>query len=145
MLPGGYVAREHVHPHQEERFRVLEGSLVALVNGEERVVTAGETVVVPPGTPHQLFNRGNVEMRSISEVRPAGKLPLLFPQMAGVGGKPSFLQMMLFLQEYDSYPAKPPPALMRPLSFLLAPTARLAGYRSFYAEYARRSAAVQGR
>jgi mannose-6-phosphate isomerase-like protein (cupin superfamily) len=139
ILPGGHVAREHVHPNQEERFRVLDGSLVAVVDGEERIVSAGETVVVPPGTPHQLFNRGEVEVRLLSEVRPAGKLSLFFRQMAGVGGKPSFLQMTLFLQEYESYPAKPPPALLRPLSFLLAPTARLFGYKSFYPEYAKPS------
>jgi hypothetical protein len=58
--------------------------------------------------------------------------------MAGLGGKPSFLQMMLFVREYDVYPASPPPAVVRVLSFLLAPTARLVGYRSFYPEYAER-------
>ncbi len=139
IAPGGFVAREHVHPHQEERFQLLEGSLTVRVNGEERLVSAGETVVIPAGTPHQLFNRGDVEVRSISEVHPAGRLSLFFRQMAGVGGKPSFLQLMLFLQEYEVYPATPPPALLRPLSFLLAPTARLFGYRSFYPEYAKSS------
>ena len=36
------------------------------------VVSAGETLVVPPGTPHQPFNRGDVEMRSIARITPAG-------------------------------------------------------------------------
>lgn len=138
LLPGGHAAREHIHPRQEERFHVLSGTLTVMVNGEEKVVSAGQTLVVPPGTRHQPFNRSNVEMRSLAEIRPAGKLGLFFGQMAGVGPKPGFLQMMLFVRAYDVYPASPPPALMRVLSFLLAPTARLVGYRSFYPEYAER-------
>ena len=54
---------------------------------------------------------------------------------------------MLFMPAYDVYPVSPPPAVVRVLSFLLAPTARLVGYRSFYPEYAQRflgPAAQQG-
>lgn len=138
LLPGGHAPREHIHPHQEESFHVLSGSLTAMVNGKEKVASAGETIVIPPGTPHQPFNRGSVEMRSLAEIRPAGKLGLFFGQVIGVGPKPSFLQMMLFVRAYDVYPANPPPALTRVLSFLLAPTARLVGYKSFYPEYAER-------
>jgi mannose-6-phosphate isomerase-like protein (cupin superfamily) len=147
LVPGGHAARAHIHPHQEERFEVLSGSLTALVGDEERVISAGETLIVPAGTPHQPFNRGDVEMRSIARITPAGKLGLFFGQLSGFGFKPSFLQMMLFVQAYDVYPATPPPAVVRAMSFLLAPTARLLGYRSFYPEYAKRflgSAAQQG-
>jgi mannose-6-phosphate isomerase-like protein (cupin superfamily) len=147
VAPGGYAARAHIHPHQEERFEVLSGSLTALVGEKEKVVSAGETLVVPPGTPHQPFNRGGVEMRSIARVTPPGKLGLFFGQMSGLDFKPTFLQMMLFVQEYEVYPVSPPPAVVRVMSFLLAPTARLVGYRSFYPEYAERflrSAAQQG-
>jgi hypothetical protein len=86
-------------------------------------------------------------MRSIAESPLPGKLRLFFGQMSGLDFKPTFLQMMLFVQEYEVYPVSPPPALVRAISFLLAPTARLVGYRSFYPEYARRflsSAAQQG-
>jgi mannose-6-phosphate isomerase-like protein (cupin superfamily) len=138
LIPGGHAARAPIHPNQEERFHVLAGTLTVMVNGEEQVVSAGETVVVPPGTPHQPFNRGTVEMRSVGEIRPAGKLGLFFGQMRGLDYKPSFLQMLLFVQEYDLYPTSPPPAVVQALSFLLAPTARRVGYRSFYPEYAER-------
>lgn len=138
LAPGGHAARAHIHPHQEERFEVLSGSLTALVGEKEEVVSTGETLVVPPGTPHQPFNRGDVEMRSIARVTPPGKLLLFFGQMSGIDFKPSFLQMMLFVQEYEVYPVSPPPAVVRVMSFLLAPTARLVGYRSFYPEYAER-------
>jgi mannose-6-phosphate isomerase-like protein (cupin superfamily) len=147
LLPGGMTSRGrlHVHPRMEERFQVLSGSAVAIIDGEEKVVSAGETVVVPPGTPHRLFNPGSVEMRSLVEVRPAGKGALLFGQLAGVGFRPSFLQVMLYVKAYDMYPADPPPPVLRALSFLLAPTARLAGYRSFDAEAAKRFLRVSER
>ena len=147
VAPGGNAARAHIHPHQEERFEVLSGSLTALVGEKEKVVLAGETLVVPPGTPHQPFNRGDVEMRSIARITPPGKLGLFFGQMSGLDFKPTFLQMMLFVQEYEVYPVNPPPAVVRVMSFLLAPTARLVGYRSFYPECAERflhPAAQQG-
>lgn len=138
IAPGGYVAVPHIHPHQEERFEVVSGSLTALVGDEESVIAAGETLVVPPGTPHQPFNRGEVEMRSIARITPPGNGDVFFGQLSGLDYKPSFLQMMLFVQAYDAYPASPPPAVVGTLSFLLAPTARLVGYRSFYPEYAER-------
>ena len=137
LAPGGHAPRAHIHPHQEERFEVLSGSLTALVGDEERVISPGETLVVPPGTPHQPFNRGDVPMRSVARVTPAGKLGLFFGQLSGIE-RLTFLQMMLFVQEYDVYPVSPPPAAMRVISCILAPTARLLGYRSFYPEYAKR-------
>jgi len=147
IAPGGYVAVAHIHPHVEERFDVVSGSLTVLVGDEEKVISAGETLVVPPGTPHQPFNRGDVEMRSIARITPPGKGDIFFGQLSGLDYKPAFLQMMLFVQAYDAFPASPPPAVVRVMSFLLAPTARLVGYRSFYPDYAERflrSAAQHG-
>ena len=138
IAPGGHAAIPHIHPHVEERFEVVSGSLTALVGDEEKVISAGEILVVPPGTPHQPFNRGDVEMRSIARITPPGNGDIFFGQLRGLDYKPSFLQMMLFVQAYDAYPASPPPAVVRVMSFLLAPTARLLGYRSFYPEYAER-------
>jgi mannose-6-phosphate isomerase-like protein (cupin superfamily) len=52
VRPGGFVAAEHVHPNQEERFEILEGIVRLRVGGSEREVRAGERAVVPAGTPH---------------------------------------------------------------------------------------------
>jgi mannose-6-phosphate isomerase-like protein (cupin superfamily) len=138
VAPGGRPARAHIHPHQEERFEVQSGSLIFLAGDEERAVSAGQSLVVPPGTPHQFFNRTDVDAGFIGRLTPSGKLGLFFGQMSGLDFSPGFLQMMLFVQAYEVYPASPPPAVMRAISFLLAPTARLVGYRSFYPEYAER-------
>jgi quercetin dioxygenase-like cupin family protein len=42
----------HVHATEDEAFHVLEGELVALVDGALRRVGAGETVLLPKHVPH---------------------------------------------------------------------------------------------
>ena len=44
--PRGFVAAEHVHVRQEERFEVLAGALRLRVDGKERTVRAGEGAAV---------------------------------------------------------------------------------------------------
>lgn len=52
----GKRAAAHAHPEMEERYDVLAGVAAFRVGGVERVVEAGETVVVAPGTPHLAWN-----------------------------------------------------------------------------------------
>jgi quercetin dioxygenase-like cupin family protein len=42
----------HVHHTEDECFHLIEGELVALVDGDTRRVRAGETVLLPKGVPH---------------------------------------------------------------------------------------------
>jgi quercetin dioxygenase-like cupin family protein len=65
----GALPPEHLHPRQVERFEVLEGSVRAVVAGEERTYAAGETFEVPAGTPHQMTADEPARVRW--EVRPA--------------------------------------------------------------------------
>jgi Cupin domain len=44
--------REHLHPSQTEAFEVVSGSYTLVVEGEERVLQAGDTAEVPPGAAH---------------------------------------------------------------------------------------------
>lgn len=48
---GGFV-REHVHPLQEETFTGVEGTFVLEIDGQTRTIGPGESVVIPPRTPH---------------------------------------------------------------------------------------------
>src|SRR5271155_374317 len=59
--PGGAIT-EHVHPHQEERFTILEGEAHFTLDGDDRVVGPGETLVVPVGVRHSESNQGSVEI-----------------------------------------------------------------------------------
>ena len=73
----------HLHPKQDERFEVLEGTMRAVVDGEERVYTAGEAFEVPAGTPHQMAAEGPTRTRW--EVRPALRTAEFFERLYGDG------------------------------------------------------------
>jgi len=68
--PGGEVT-DHVHPAQEERFSIRAGEAHFLVDGVERVVAAGESIVVPVGARHSESNHGSVAVEGVVELRPA--------------------------------------------------------------------------
>jgi mannose-6-phosphate isomerase-like protein (cupin superfamily) len=52
----GRRAAAHVHPAMEERYEILAGAAAFRIAGVERRAGAGETVVVPRGTPHLAWN-----------------------------------------------------------------------------------------
>jgi mannose-6-phosphate isomerase-like protein (cupin superfamily) len=79
----GGMPPEHLHPSQVERFEVLEGSMHAIVGGEERVYEVGESFEVPAGTPHQMAAQGPTRTRW--EVRPPMRTAEFFERLFGDG------------------------------------------------------------
>jgi quercetin dioxygenase-like cupin family protein len=73
----------HLHPNQAEHFEVLEGTIRAIVDGEERVYEAGESFHVPVGTQHQMAAEGPTRTRW--EVRPALRTAEFFERLYGEG------------------------------------------------------------
>ena len=62
--PPGSGPRLHSHPY-EEIIITQEGEATFRLGDEERVVRAGEIVVVPPGQPHAFTNTGSSQLRQI--------------------------------------------------------------------------------
>lgn len=56
--PGGETA-EHYHPQAEELYYFVAGEGRLRLHTDEATVTAGDCVVIPPGTPHKLWNTGD--------------------------------------------------------------------------------------
>jgi quercetin dioxygenase-like cupin family protein len=81
--PGGAIT-EHVHPYQEERFIIVAGEAHFTLDGEERVVGAGETLVVPVGARHAEANRGQAGIEGIVELRPALRSREMHEAFAGL-------------------------------------------------------------
>lgn len=54
--PGRPIAGLHLHRSDDEAWIVLEGRLGFSFAGEEREVTAGESLLAPRGTPHSYWN-----------------------------------------------------------------------------------------
>ncbi len=69
--PGSPPPPVHLHPEQDEHFEVLSGTIAALVDGEERAFSGGESFSIPRGTPHTMFSSGDVEARVIWRTEPA--------------------------------------------------------------------------
>jgi len=55
----------HTHAYHE-LFIVQEGTVTFTAGDEERVVHAGEIVIVPPDTPHRFENTGEGPLRQLS-------------------------------------------------------------------------------
>ena len=57
-VPSGAETVEHYHRTTEEVYLVLDGAGRMRLGDEEADVRAGDTVVIPPGTRHKLWNDG---------------------------------------------------------------------------------------
>jgi mannose-6-phosphate isomerase-like protein (cupin superfamily) len=137
---------EHFHENFTETFTVRSGTLSILVNGEKRTLRAGETFSVPPMTKHKPFNETNEPV--VVESNDERTLPIEFgyhlSQLYGFMDQypsgPTLPQMMLQLSVYgteaDSYIADGPSLnTQKAMRVMMAPTARLLGYRNYYEEY----------
>jgi quercetin dioxygenase-like cupin family protein len=70
-LPGGRAPVAHLHPEQDETFEILDGTLTARIDGEERTFAAGDAFEVPRGTVHQMWNATEQPVRAIWRTSPA--------------------------------------------------------------------------
>ncbi len=56
IAPGKNGPDPHIHPLQTETFHVTGGQMKAVVNGEEKELQTGETIVIEPGQVHSFSN-----------------------------------------------------------------------------------------
>lgn len=70
----GAVVPEHSHHHEQAGF-VYEGELTFEVGGEELVVGAGESYVIPGDEPHGAVNRGDDPVYGIDVFSPPRENP----------------------------------------------------------------------
>ncbi len=138
--PGGFAGALHVHPCQEERFVVTQGTAGFTIGGEQVRVGPGKEIVIPAGRAHTFWNAGSEEMRVIFAFRPALASTARFYEfyfgLAQAGhakkdGLPSLWQIALQAAEFADHVrlARPPWCLQRIIFALLRPIAHLLGYR----------------
>jgi mannose-6-phosphate isomerase-like protein (cupin superfamily) len=142
VKPGGFVAAAHVHPHQEERFEILGGSVGFRLGREELVAGPGERLTVPAGTPHRFWNAGEEEARFACEVRPALQFEQLIETMFALAaegktnrkGMPNPLRLAVIANAtFDTVRLPFPPAWVQRMGLAIgAPIGRLLGYEPVY-------------
>ncbi len=142
LTPDGHVPGAHVHPEQEERFHVLEGTMKFRLGLRTIVAEAGETVVVPAGRVHRFANGGDDVAKCRVEVLPALDMEQLLEttvELALEGnvtrkGMPKPLHLALFVRRFAREVKAPfPPAWM--VRVLMAPLAALARSRGHAERY----------
>ena len=70
VLPGGATA-EHYHRETEEIYFFTHGAGRMRLGDDEGDVRPGDTVVIPPGTRHKLWNDGDEPLRLLCCCAPA--------------------------------------------------------------------------
>jgi mannose-6-phosphate isomerase-like protein (cupin superfamily) len=133
---------EHTHPYQQSGAEVISGSMRFRVGGEERSLEAGESITIPANTPHFFWNDGDEEAHFIGWFRPALKIERFFEAFFGLAqdgklnekGLPSMLQLAVMVPHFgdEIRLTSPPWAVQRATFGMLAPIAKLFGYRPEY-------------
>jgi mannose-6-phosphate isomerase-like protein (cupin superfamily) len=135
--PGGSAPPKHLHPAQAEHFEVVAGSLNTNVGGQERVLDVGDTLDIPAGTAHQMWNAGPEPARVVWRTSPAGRTQEWFEALDSLqregrvqkNGIPGPLAMSVLLNEYrDVFRLAGPDPVLHAAFAMLAPLGRLRGY-----------------
>jgi quercetin dioxygenase-like cupin family protein len=139
----------HIHPQMEEALTVISGKVEVLsADGKWTTLGPGESVHVPPNTPHSWRPVGE-DVRILGVARPGARFEENWRQFMGMaqdgklgpnGDHLPFLQAMAMIHEFPDVMALagPPIFLQHALAAVLAPIARLRGYRGKYEEYLER-------
>lgn len=111
IIPAETFVPPHVHPTQDEWIYVLDGELevdFGYESGDVRPTKAGagDTVRMPKGIAHGVFNRSGAQATCVFGVAPSRKLFDLFGALDGVTD-PEELVRLSALHEVDFLP--PPP------------------------------------
>jgi quercetin dioxygenase-like cupin family protein len=137
--PGSVEPLEHFHPNQDEHFEILAGFMEAQVGGERRTRSAGDTVDVPAGTVHAMWNEGDEQARVTWQTRPALRSEEFFRKVGALAqegqltarGPRDPLVGAAVMQEFrNEFRPTSPPALVQAVAFpALALVARVLGRR----------------
>jgi quercetin dioxygenase-like cupin family protein len=143
----GAFVREHIHPTQEETLTGVAGTFVQVVDGKPHTIGPGDTVVIPPRTPHN-YDSAPEDSQLLVTVRPGLELDRFFRAYLGLSkdgklkipeeGMPKPLLLFAALMyRYRREMAAPriPLWLQRPGLGALTLLARVLGRRTKFPEY----------
>jgi quercetin dioxygenase-like cupin family protein len=84
VIPADSFVPPHIHPCQDEWIYVLDGQLEVEFGEDKHTAGAGDTIRMPKGVAHGIFNRSGATATCTFGVAPAGKLYDLFVALDGV-------------------------------------------------------------
>lgn len=107
VIPDKTFVPPHIHTTQDEWITVLSGDLEVEFGADVQKAGPGDTVRMPMGEPHGIFNRSGAEATCVFGVAPSRKLFDLFEALDGVTD-PAELVRISALHEVNFLP--PPDA-----------------------------------
>jgi quercetin dioxygenase-like cupin family protein len=144
LVKTGKVVPNHFHVLQDETFEVVSGRLAIWLNGQTTVLAAGEKITLPKNQPHNHYNYGLEPVIYIQKVTPALDFEYLVEDLMGLAadgkaknGEYGLVQNLVMMKYLDSksYLADIPTNIQNFLMYMIAPVARLVGYRAIYKKY----------
>jgi mannose-6-phosphate isomerase-like protein (cupin superfamily) len=67
---GAAFGNYHYHEHSDNIYIVLSGTIHSFVDGVSRMLSAGDVIFIPAGSPHRTTNGGDVVARAIEIYAP---------------------------------------------------------------------------
>lgn len=135
----------HYHPRQAEDFTILSGEMSVRIEGQVKILKAGDTLHIPAKQVHSMWNNTDQDAVVNWKVRPALNTEHLLETANGLyndgkfgkKSKPGLLQSALMANKFSGVfrLAQPPYAVQKIVFWLLTPFAYLAGYRPTYSKY----------
>ena len=131
---------EHIHPFQENRFKILKGELCfSHQRKRTNCYHAGDSISIPKNVPHHFWNSGNIEAHYIQEFYPALRIDRLFETFFALArdgklnqkGAPNIFRtsVIMLAHEKEIRLAKPAWIFQKAIFTLLAPVGKLLGYK----------------
>jgi mannose-6-phosphate isomerase-like protein (cupin superfamily) len=130
IAPGGHALDLHRHPRSEERIEVVAGVLGLELDGRVLTLHPGDTVTIPAGAAHRVWNDADRELLFHAELTEPGRMRNLVDtlfRLAREGrtdknGLPDLLCLAAILRDHrdDVELAWPPAFISRPMFAALA-------------------------
>lgn len=70
-VPPGFLTERHRHASTEEIYHIISGTGRMVLGGEAFAVHPGDSILIPPGIPHQIQNTGSTPLRLFCCCAPA--------------------------------------------------------------------------
>jgi len=135
----------HYHPLQEENFTVIEGELTVRIDGQIRVLKAGDVLHIPKYEIHSMWNDTDARVKVNWKVAPALETEYFLETATGLAvdgktnehGMPKLLQISMMANRFSNIfrLSRPPFIIQKVLFTLLASIAFLQGYKATYKKY----------
>ncbi|KAA5539117.1 cupin domain-containing protein [Adhaeribacter rhizoryzae] len=97
----------HIHPAQDEIFKIIEGEYYFQVGMDKYRLKAGDTIFLPRKVPHA-WTQISEQAKMNVIVQPAGKLEEFFVTMAAFVGEPTKEQIAKIFSDHEMEVVGPP-------------------------------------